>query len=106
MEMMKQKQKAFAATISAYGNDEGAKADSEPEDLCIICRCDDADGENNGPLGYLGHVQRSRIGEKRVKTEMWNSGGMLASLAQAYRVVGHKGCQVRPPTELSPDASK
>jgi hypothetical protein len=95
MEMMKQKQAAFAATILPL---EGAS--SKPEnvdgegDLCIICRCDDADGGHNGPLGYLGHVQRSRTAQVRAMQESRIREGPPSVLNQAYCVVGRMGCQV------------
>ena len=92
MEMMKRKQNAFAATLApadGEGNGNKMEVDQDESDLCIICRCDDADGENNGPLGYLGHVQRSRYAQMRSTTE--SKEGMLH---RAYRVVGHRGCQV------------
>jgi hypothetical protein len=64
MEMMKKKQEAFVKTLAPSETGTGGvdkMDDGEDADLCsIICRCDDTDGENNGPLGYLGHVQRSR----------------------------------------------
>ena len=66
--MMKQKQYAFAATIATRDSVSRHKMNvkHEDEDLCIICRCDDTEGENNGPIGYLGHVQRSRYAERRL----------------------------------------
>ena len=63
-------------------------------DLCIICRCDDADGENNGPLGYLGHVQRSRMLQMRAVGEWSGQDAPSPKLVNMYRVVGHMGCQV------------
>ena len=97
LEMMKKKQNAFA---TALGPDTVSddKTENDEEDLCIICRCDDADGENNGPLGYLGHVQRSRVAQMRACCEAIgkaNDGMETTSLFQRYRVVGHMGCQVR-----------
>jgi hypothetical protein len=65
--------------------------DDEEGDLCIICRCDDTDGENNGPLGYLGHVQRSRYAEMRSSNEASSSNILYVT----YRVAGHRGCQLR-----------
>jgi hypothetical protein len=50
-----------------------AKMDEE----CIICRCDDADGQNNGPLGYLGHVQRSQVAGMRAVFEADDSNNPL-----------------------------
>jgi hypothetical protein len=94
LEMMKQKQQVFASTIApseASTNLEIAETDG---DLCIICRCDDADGENNGPLGYLGHVQRSRVAQVRALTEGSSSEGPVSQLYRTFRVVGHMGCQV------------
>jgi hypothetical protein len=95
MEMMKRKQLSFAATI-APSNKTLDKGDNDNEtELCIICRCDDADGENNGPLGYLGHVQRSRVAQLRFQNENANTEGPSAHLLKRYRVVGHMGCKVR-----------
>lgn len=99
MEMMKRKQKAFAATIAPSAESIGSKIGANDEtDLCIICRCDDADGENNGPLGYLGHVQRSRVSQMRSSCEAVNRidiDPISRDLLETYRVVGHMGCQVR-----------
>jgi len=94
MERMKKQQASFAASMAAdekvsFGDSSGNV--DEEADLCIICRCDDEDGENNGPLGYLGHVQRSRSLQLRSHTECL---GSSSKIAKAYRVVGDKGCQV------------
>ena len=99
LKMMKQKQAAFAATIAPTPGQENKmdEGDDEEADLCIICRCDDADGENNGPLGYLGHVQRSRVAQMRAVSEAASRArdiGCESSLLQKYRVIGHMGCQV------------
>jgi len=100
LEMMRNKQSAFSATMRT--SDEGVSVKNQLEqaedDLCIICRCDDADGENNGPLGFLGHVQRSRVAQMRACSEgicKANEGIDNQSLYQSFRVVGHMGCQVR-----------
>ncbi len=99
MEMMKKKQEAFVKTLTpneAKGADDKMD-DGENADLCIICRCDDTDGENNGPLGYLGHVQRSRAAQIRALTEASAIGSTSTvdpDLWRTYRVVGHRGCQV------------
>lgn len=72
MEMMKKKQDDFIKTLAPAESSQGAgnkMDDGGGADLCIICRCDDTDGENNGPLGYLGHVQRSRAAQVRASTE-------------------------------------
>lgn len=101
LENMRKKQAAFAATI-ATGDEPSAggdETDSE-QDLCIICRCDDTDGENNGPLGYLGHVQRSRVSQMRASVEAANREGPRQKLFQSFRVVGHMGCQVRVDCQL------
>lgn len=94
MEMMKMKQKAFAASFGPFDDEEAdgtdAQMDSERE-TCIICRCDDSDIENNGPLGYLGHVQRSRMTQLRAAHEMGERNSLIR---KTYRVVGHMGCQV------------
>lgn len=99
MKMMKQKQAAFAATIvPTTGGESKMDEDDEDADLCIICRCDDADGENNGPLGYLGHVQRSRVAQMRAVNEAASRArgeGSKTSLLKKYRVIGHMGCQLR-----------
>jgi hypothetical protein len=93
MDMMKEKQNAFAATIAPSDPATSNKmdVDNEEGDLCIICRCDDTDGENNGPLGYLGHVQRSRYAQMRLSSEA-SSTNMLY---KTYKVAGHRGCQLR-----------
>jgi len=100
LEMMRKKQSAFSATMGT--SDEGASDKEQLEetkgDVCIICRCDDADGGNNGPLGFLGHVQRSRVAQMRACSEgigKAKEGINSQSLYQKYRVVGHMGCQVR-----------
>eukprot|EP00934_Nitzschia_sp_Nitz4_P005331 Nitzschia sp. Nitz4//scaffold51_size120721//17088//26419//NITZ4_003718-RA/size120721-snap-gene-0.34-mRNA-1//-1//CDS//3329553835//5321//frame0 len=100
LEMMRKKQSAFVASMGPSDEKTDAKADQAQEeaDLCIICRCDDADGENNGPLGFLGHVQRSRASSMRSCSEAISKsqmGGETYDLFQRYRVVGHMGCQVR-----------
>ena len=46
---------------------------------CIICRCEDADGEINGPLGYLGHEQRSWVMQLRPVAEETNPNASLAN---------------------------
>ena len=99
LNMMKKKQAAFAATIAPTPGQENKmdEEDGEEADLCIICRCDDADGENNGPLGFLGHVQRSRVAQMRAVSEAASRArdeGCENSLLQKYRVIGHMGCQV------------
>ncbi|KAL3923025.1 MAG: hypothetical protein SGILL_001888, partial [Bacillariaceae sp.] len=98
--MMRKKQSAFVESMgtSESGGDEKQTNAEDEEELCIICRCDDADGENNGPLGYLGHVQRSRVAQMRACSEAIskaNDGVENFSVFQRYRVVGHMGCQVR-----------
>lgn len=107
MERMMKAQSSFAASLSVENG--GTELDAETEDdeeadLCIICRCDDADGENNGPLGFLGHVQRSRALQLRSLAE----GSQLSpseedadGLYQAYRVVGDRGCQLRATESMS-----
>mmetsp|Transcript_26458 Transcript_26458/g.74018 ORF Transcript_26458/g.74018 Transcript_26458/m.74018 type:complete len:3261 (+) Transcript_26458:550-10332(+) len=99
LEMMRKKQTAFVATMDPTDNPLEGKAKGDEEvDLCIICRCDDADGENNGPLGYLGHVQRSRVAQMRACNESMrtsNDGTNLHKLLNTYTVVGHMGCQLR-----------
>ncbi len=98
LEMMRKKQSAFSATMETSESGGNEESKEQEEDLCIICRCDDADGENNGPLGYLGHVQRSRVAQMRACSEgigKTSEGIESQSLHQKYRVVGHMGCQVR-----------
>jgi hypothetical protein len=96
--MMRKKQSAFQATMAPSDNVDNKVDDMDEEaDLCIICRCDDADGENNGPLGFLGHVQRSRVSQMRACSEAIskaNEGIESYSLFQTFRVIGHMGCQV------------
>lgn len=93
---MKKRQASFAASISSQLKDEPDKMiiDDSEENLCIICRCDDADGDN-GPMGYLGHVQRSRVLQLESKA-LYASGIDCKdlTLSNVYRVVGDKGCQV------------
>jgi hypothetical protein len=58
MEMMKKKQEAFVKTLAP--SETGAQGtgdkmdDGEDVDLCIICRCDDADGENKAMFSARG----------------------------------------------------
>ncbi|KAL7569357.1 hypothetical protein ACA910_010445 [Epithemia clementina (nom. ined.)] len=103
LELMMQKQRKFAATIDD-SNDAAENATSDVVEECIICRCDDADGEINGPLGYLGHVQRSRSSQMRsvLEAEMAsseqennNDNSRNAMLMRTFRVIGHMGCQLR-----------
>lgn len=93
---MKKLQSSFAASISSQFNDDSEKklVDDDEENLCIICKCDDADGDN-GPMGYLGHVQRSRVAQLACKTNLRETGDSEnLDLNNIYRVVGDKGCQV------------
>ena len=104
MELMMQKQRKFAATIDdGKGSSDNVSSGVGVEE-CIICRCDDADGEINGPLGYLGHVQRSRVSQMRssleaemADTDSENGSGnsRAAILTKTFRVIGHMGCQLR-----------
>ena len=96
MAKMRKQQDSFAASISSQFKDESEKKlmDDDEENLCIICRCDDADGDN-GPMGYLGHVQRSRV--LQLESKALYAGGIDANdlnLSNVFRVVGDKGCQV------------
>jgi Proteolysis_6 C-terminal len=101
LDIIRKKQSAFITSMGATetkGETKESGPDEEEADLCIICRCDDADGENNGPLGFLGHVQRSRVAQMRACCEAVGKAGERDdsnSLFQQYRVVGHMGCQVR-----------
>ena len=106
MERMMKAQSSFAASLSIDngGGDDGDEDanDEEEADLCIICRCDDADGENNGPLGFLGHVQRSRTLQLRSMAEVGRlSEGVSHELHRTYRVVGDRGCQLRATESMS-----
>lgn len=102
LKRMKDQQAKFAATVVTDGKSsyEGGKGLDEESDLCIICRCDDDDGENNGPLGYLGHVQRSRTLQLRSQFESQCREG---EITRTYRVVGDKGCQVRQTEAMDSD---
>ena len=94
---MKKKQASFAASISSQFNDDSEKklVDDDEENLCIICKCDDDDG-GNGPMGYLGHVQRSRVLQLASKSVLGTTvSSSDLDLNKLYRVVGDKGCQVR-----------
>ena len=92
IERMKKQQASFVASMS---NDEklgiSTKESDEEANLCIICRCDD-NGGNNGPMGFLGHVQRSRTMQLRSQNQSVHS---MNKLGMTYRVVGDMGCQVR-----------
>jgi hypothetical protein len=74
MAMMRQKQRNFATSID---QSEATRTEAKMDEECIICRCDDADGQNNGPLGYLGHVQRSRVAQMRAVFEADDSNNPL-----------------------------
>jgi len=94
---MKKLQSSFAASIATQFNDDSEKklVDADEENLCIICKCDDADGDN-GPIGYLGHVQRSRVAQLASKSTLRETGNSEnLDLNNIYRVVGDKGCQLR-----------
>eukprot|EP00804_Cyclotella_cryptica_P008773 CCRYP_015624-RA/>CCRYP_015624-RA protein AED:0.01 eAED:0.01 QI:221/1/1/1/0.6/0.66/6/2355/3495 len=93
---MKKQQASFAASISSQFKDESEKKlMDDDENLCIICRCDDADGDN-GPMGYLGHVQRSRVLQLESRALYANAAkSKELNLSNVYRVVGDKGCQLR-----------
>lgn len=80
---MKAQQASFALSISSEVLDEGE---------CIICKCDNP----NDTLGYLGHVQRSRVTSLNSSTPN-----------QYYRVVGEKGCQLRERSDMeSPEVAR
>jgi len=94
---MKKLQSSFAASISSQFNDDSEKklADVDEETLCIICKCDDANGDS-GPMGYLGHCQRSRVCQLASKSILREAGASdNLNLNSIYRVVGDKGCQLR-----------
>lgn len=91
LEKMKRQQESFAATIQDE-KENSSRVDREESELCIICRCDDEDGESNGPLGYLGHIQRSRTLQLRSHIECINPKHPVVT---SFRVVGDKGCQIR-----------
>ncbi len=89
MERMKKQQASFAASISTDEQVGLTSINNDDEaDLCIICRCDD---DENGRMGFLGHVQRSRALQQRSRNQ---SLGNNSKLAVTYRVVGDMGCQV------------
>lgn len=95
MEKIRRMQEKFAATIQPT-EDKSSRQKGDPDvDLCIICRCDDVDTERNGPIGYLGHVQRSRLSQLRAQNEAERRRGMPSHLSHSYRVVGYMGCQLR-----------
>ena len=94
---MKKLQTSFAASIESQFNEDSEKklVNDDEENLCIICKCDDADGDN-GPMGYLGHVQRSRVCQLASKSTLKEQQGPdKLDLGSIYRVVGDKGCQLR-----------
>jgi len=100
MELMKKQQASFAASIEGFDDVDMTDSTSHPkegEDLCIICRCDDRDGDNNGPLGFLGHVQRSKQQVIRTIAENNTSDDSIWTMA---RVVGDRGCQLRQSEEM------
>ena len=90
---MKNMQSKFADSISAQYKDEKDSKLMNDENLCIICKCDDDDGVN-GPMGYLGHVQRSRVSQLASDSIMRETHLNGLNLSSLYRVVGDKGCQV------------
>jgi len=92
MEIMKKMQAQFAATIKPSDDPAQKRMGQENSDQCIICRCDHLEGENNGPLGYLGHVQRSRVSQLRCALH-----AVTNNEKNMYQVIGHMGCQVRTP---------
>ncbi|KAL7520416.1 hypothetical protein ACHAWX_006661 [Stephanocyclus meneghinianus] len=95
LEKRKKQQASLAASISSQFTDESEKQlMDDDENLCIICRCDDTDGDN-GPMGYLGHVQRSRVLQLESKALYANAANSKErNLSNVYRVVGDKGCQL------------
>jgi Proteolysis_6 C-terminal/Putative zinc finger in N-recognin (UBR box) len=102
LEMMKKKQSAFVQSMGeeSEASEQDKQASDKEENLCIICRCDDVDGENNGPLCYLAHLQRSRVSQMRACSEAMskandNSDSQSNAVFKRFRVVGHMGCQVR-----------
>lgn len=100
MELMRKQQASFAASFEGFDDvamDLDDDAAEEEEDICIICRCDDRDGDNNGPLGFLGHVQRSKQLALRYAAECQGHVGGVWNLA---RVVGDRGCQLRESEEM------
>jgi hypothetical protein len=93
---MKKLQISFAASIASQSTSATEKKlfDDNEENLCIICKCDDADGDN-GPMGYLGHVQRSRVAQLASKSTLREyCVSKNLDLNSIHRVVGEKGCQV------------
>ena len=71
---------------------DGSRKSQGDIDLCIICRCDDTDGEHYSPLGYLGYVQRSR--QCQIRSSVDNL-SRRSELYEHYVVVNERGCQVR-----------
>jgi len=92
MERMKKAQASFAASMTASSTEGMAmQNEEEEEETCIICRCPGGNGSDDngaGCLGYLGHMQGSRIGFLAIQ-----SGDR--STKRLMQVVGAKGCQLR-----------
>ena len=70
--------------VSSLGSDSFDISDMDPmedeeEDVFIICRCSDKDEHNNDPLGFLGHMQRSRCLQVRNNVEI--NLGMIRSFS-------------------------
>ena len=98
MERMMKAQSSFAASLNGDTSNDVAAVDAEDDEeanLCIICRCDDKDGEM-GPLGFLGHVQRTRALQLRATSEASHSVESDENmLHRTFRVIGDRGCQLR-----------
>ena len=125
LEKMRKQQAMFAASLGGSGDDETGKESSmdvslaeeeEETDECIICRCGAQDSDS--PLGFLGHVQRSRTLGLRCLAELHprKTGKSQTNheyfppspfqIGQSARVVGDRGCQLRssPAMDSSPVA--
>jgi hypothetical protein len=95
LDNMKKKQQSFIAQMTDAEESvmDDSKRSQGDTDLCIICRCDDTDGEHYAPLGYLGYVQRSRQSQLRSFIDN-NNNNNKTELYRHYLVVGERGCQV------------
>jgi len=101
MKTMKKNQEAFVKTLSHPETELRAQAIRWMMEKMLICALF-VDAMvltgNNRSLGYPGHVQRSRAAQIRGSTGTSANGSTLAesaNLCKTYRVVGHRGCQVR-----------
>jgi hypothetical protein len=118
LDKMRKQQAIFAASLGGATAKDASEskessmdvslADDEEEDAdeCIICRCGAQDSDS--PLGYLGHVQRSRTLALRHQSELTcqetsslqedgtsSASSSVLQIGQCARVVGDRGCQLR-----------